>query len=509
MWFARDNELVAFDPETDTVVRRFGRTGASSEGSARRRTATRASGMAWADGYLFIGQFRESRIHNVDAKTGEVVKTMTSDRFVTGVSCVDGALLVAPESAERGGRWTSLPRRRPASTPYLESSSDRASTAIAGAPRATDPTVGASVRRWRLAMRFNAIAVAASLLLAGCAAESGGAFSWVDADGGAPASGGGTPGPAPGADGAAPAGGQDGAASTPVDPSLPRFPTVGHYATVIAARSDPADVYYPAPPDLEEHRGELRFPVVALMQGAKVDKSNYESVSRGIAAYGFVVIVANHKSALSSDLFPDEQLAVDVLAHAKAEALRDGAPIHEIADGTRFGLMGHSFGGVAGVEAILGSCSLPFCLGTFPRPPELRAGVFYGTNLNGLLSTGSTPDLDTSGIALALVQGSLDGKALPADASATYAKLKSPPRAVFKIEGANHYGVCGTNNPPGADADANVPTLAQAKGIAAIATWGGLFLRAFLERDAASLAYLKAHDRSADGVVTVTSDYGP
>jgi sugar lactone lactonase YvrE len=46
--------------------------------------------MAWADGYLFIGQFRESRIHKVDAKTGEVVKTLTSDRFVTGVSCVDG-----------------------------------------------------------------------------------------------------------------------------------------------------------------------------------------------------------------------------------------------------------------------------------------------------------------------------------------------------------------------------------------------------------------------------------
>ena len=48
--------------------------------------------MAWADGYLFIGQFRESRIHKVDAKTGEVVKTLTSDRFVTGVTCVDGAL---------------------------------------------------------------------------------------------------------------------------------------------------------------------------------------------------------------------------------------------------------------------------------------------------------------------------------------------------------------------------------------------------------------------------------
>ena len=48
--------------------------------------------MAWADGYLWIGQFRESRIHKVDAKTGDVVKTLASDRFVTGVSCVDGAV---------------------------------------------------------------------------------------------------------------------------------------------------------------------------------------------------------------------------------------------------------------------------------------------------------------------------------------------------------------------------------------------------------------------------------
>ena len=48
--------------------------------------------MAWADGYLFIGQYHETRIHKVDAKTGAVVKTLTSDRFVTGVSCVDGAL---------------------------------------------------------------------------------------------------------------------------------------------------------------------------------------------------------------------------------------------------------------------------------------------------------------------------------------------------------------------------------------------------------------------------------
>jgi outer membrane protein assembly factor BamB len=119
VWFARNDELVAFDPESEQVKRRLPVPTADagtafdgqhlyqlakgdvvvvdpSDGRIVRRfrapTDGMASGMAWADGYLYIGQFRESRIHKVDAKTGEVVKTLTSDRYVTGVSCVDGAL---------------------------------------------------------------------------------------------------------------------------------------------------------------------------------------------------------------------------------------------------------------------------------------------------------------------------------------------------------------------------------------------------------------------------------
>ena len=50
------------------------------------------AGLAWADGHLWVGQFKDSKIVKIDAKTGEIVKTLTSDRFVTGVSCVDGEL---------------------------------------------------------------------------------------------------------------------------------------------------------------------------------------------------------------------------------------------------------------------------------------------------------------------------------------------------------------------------------------------------------------------------------
>jgi outer membrane protein assembly factor BamB len=119
VWFARNDELVAFDPAAERVVKRLpvpaADAGTAFDGEhlyqlakgeilvldpADGRVVRKfrapgdglASGMAWADGYLFIGQFRESRIHKVDAKTGEVVKTLTSDRFVTGVSCVDGEL---------------------------------------------------------------------------------------------------------------------------------------------------------------------------------------------------------------------------------------------------------------------------------------------------------------------------------------------------------------------------------------------------------------------------------
>lgn len=119
VWFARDEELVAFDPETEKVVHRHevprARAGTAFDGEHLYQLAHEEilviqpadgrivrklpapskgqdSGMAWADGYLWVGQFYSSKIHKVDAKTGEVVKTLTSDRFVTGVSCVDGEL---------------------------------------------------------------------------------------------------------------------------------------------------------------------------------------------------------------------------------------------------------------------------------------------------------------------------------------------------------------------------------------------------------------------------------
>ncbi|MCJ8519740.1 glutamine cyclotransferase [Pseudorhizobium tarimense] len=50
------------------------------------------SGLAWAEGSLWVGQHRGRKIHQVDPETGTVLRTIESDRFVTGVTWVDGEL---------------------------------------------------------------------------------------------------------------------------------------------------------------------------------------------------------------------------------------------------------------------------------------------------------------------------------------------------------------------------------------------------------------------------------
>ncbi len=116
VWFARTGELVAFDPDSEKVVRRievpadagtafdgenlYQLAGASIlvvrplDGRVLREIPApgkgKDSGLAWADGYLWVGQYRDGTIHKIDVETGAVQKTLRSDRWVTGVSVVDG-----------------------------------------------------------------------------------------------------------------------------------------------------------------------------------------------------------------------------------------------------------------------------------------------------------------------------------------------------------------------------------------------------------------------------------
>jgi glutamine cyclotransferase len=50
------------------------------------------SGLTWAEGTLWVGQHRERKIHQIDPETGAILRTIESNRFVTGVTWVDGEL---------------------------------------------------------------------------------------------------------------------------------------------------------------------------------------------------------------------------------------------------------------------------------------------------------------------------------------------------------------------------------------------------------------------------------
>ena len=68
------------EPETGRVVS----TIPSPSGSS--------SGLAWAEGSLWVGQYRDRKILQIDPQTGAVLRTIESNRFVTGVTWVEGEL---------------------------------------------------------------------------------------------------------------------------------------------------------------------------------------------------------------------------------------------------------------------------------------------------------------------------------------------------------------------------------------------------------------------------------
>ena len=50
------------------------------------------SGLTWAEGTLWVGQYEDRKIHQVDPETGAILRTIECTRFVTGVTWVEGEL---------------------------------------------------------------------------------------------------------------------------------------------------------------------------------------------------------------------------------------------------------------------------------------------------------------------------------------------------------------------------------------------------------------------------------
>jgi glutamine cyclotransferase len=118
VWAATGASLIAFDPGSGEPVRTLDRAcdaGTAFDGIYLYQIAEERidkidpangnvvasipapghgydSGLAWAEGSLWVGQHRDRKIHQIDPATGAVIRSIESNRFVTGVTWVDGEL---------------------------------------------------------------------------------------------------------------------------------------------------------------------------------------------------------------------------------------------------------------------------------------------------------------------------------------------------------------------------------------------------------------------------------
>jgi glutamine cyclotransferase len=76
-----EDRIQKIDPKTGHVLATIPAPGGGAD-----------SGLAWAEGSLWVGQYRARKIHQVDPQTGAILRTIESNRFVTGVTWVDGEL---------------------------------------------------------------------------------------------------------------------------------------------------------------------------------------------------------------------------------------------------------------------------------------------------------------------------------------------------------------------------------------------------------------------------------
>jgi glutamine cyclotransferase len=126
VWFASGDKLNAVDPESGKAVRSLdvaAHAGTAFDGrhlfqitedrilkidpKSGKVLATipapgggRDSGLTWAEGSLWVGQYRDRKIHQIDPETGAILRTIESNRFVTGVTWVDGELWHATSEGE-------------------------------------------------------------------------------------------------------------------------------------------------------------------------------------------------------------------------------------------------------------------------------------------------------------------------------------------------------------------------------------------------------------------------
>jgi glutamine cyclotransferase len=118
VWFASGEKLNAFDPASGKAVRSIdvaAHAGTAFDGRHLFQIAEDRiqkidpesgqvlgtipapggggdSGLTWAEGSLWVGNYRGRKIQQIDPENGAILRTIQSNRFVTGVTWVDGHL---------------------------------------------------------------------------------------------------------------------------------------------------------------------------------------------------------------------------------------------------------------------------------------------------------------------------------------------------------------------------------------------------------------------------------
>ncbi|MGB3425971.1 MAG: PQQ-binding-like beta-propeller repeat protein [Castellaniella sp.] len=75
-----DGRIQKIDPETGDVLSSIP---TPSEG---------CTGLAWAEGSLWVGQYQDGKILRIDPETGAILRAIESSRYITGVTWADGDL---------------------------------------------------------------------------------------------------------------------------------------------------------------------------------------------------------------------------------------------------------------------------------------------------------------------------------------------------------------------------------------------------------------------------------
>jgi glutamine cyclotransferase len=112
-----EDRIHKIDPETGRVLASIPAPGGGGD-----------SGLAWAEGTLWVGEYRARKIHRIDPETGAILRTIESNRFVTGVTWADGELWHATWEGDE----SALRRIDPQSGKVLEQIDLPAGTGVSG-----------------------------------------------------------------------------------------------------------------------------------------------------------------------------------------------------------------------------------------------------------------------------------------------------------------------------------------------------------------------------------------